>query len=98
MATSMMTDDESSKCANKKPERVASLLGASTEIIYRLGLGPKLVARSHECDWPIECLELPCISRPRMDPNKMTSSEIDDAVVLFLRETNLFTDYKIRLF
>ena len=83
MATSMMTDDESSKCANKKPERVASLLGASTEIIYRLGLGPKLVARSHECDWPIECLELPCISRPRMDPNKMTSSEIDDAVRTF---------------
>lgn len=70
-------DDESS---NKKPERVASLLGASTEIIYRLGLGEKLIARSHECDWPIECLKLPCISRPRMDPNAMSSSEIDDAV------------------
>jgi len=60
-----------------------SLLGASTEVIYRLGLGHKLVGRSHECDYPPACLKLPCISRPKIDPDSLSSSEIDDAVRTF---------------
>lgn len=84
-------DNAASVLAKQPPERVASLLGASTEIIYRLGLGDKLIARSHECDWPIECLKLPCISRPRMDPTTMSSSEIDDAVHTFsANEENIY--------
>lgn len=66
-----------------KPKRVVSLLGAATEVIYRLGLGEKLVGRSHECDYPPVCLKLPCISRPRMDPESLSSAQIDEAVRTF---------------
>lgn len=44
------------------------------------GLGQNLVGRSHECDYPPACLKLPCISRPRMDPESLSSLEIDEAV------------------
>lgn len=72
------TINAASKCG--KPNRVVSLLGAATEVIYRLGLGEKLIGRSHECDYPPACLKLPCISRPRMDPDSLSSVEIDEAV------------------
>jgi iron complex transport system substrate-binding protein len=62
-----------------QPKRVISLLGAATETIYRLGLGHRLVGRSHECDYPPDVLSLPCISRPRLDVNA-SSIEIDRAV------------------
>jgi iron complex transport system substrate-binding protein len=61
------------------PQRVVSLLGATTEIMYRLGLSDKLVGRSHECDYPPAVLKLPSISRPRLDP-EASSLEIDKAV------------------
>jgi len=76
--TSLLVDKE--KETDKKPQRVVSLLGASTETVYRLGLGSILVGRSHECDYPPLCLSLPCISRPRFDPETSSSKEIDDAV------------------
>ena len=37
-----------------KPQRIASLLASATEILYGLGLGEKVVAVSHECDFPPE--------------------------------------------
>ena len=63
----------------RQHQRVISLLGAATETIYRLGLGHRLVGRSHECDYPPDVLSLPCISRPRLDVNA-SSIEIDRAV------------------
>lgn len=62
-----------------QPQRVISLLGAATETLFRLGLGDKLVGRSHECDYPKACLALPCISRPRLDVDA-SSADIDAAV------------------
>ncbi len=44
--------------------RVVSLIASATEIVYALGLGDLLVARSHECDWPPEVARLPAASRP----------------------------------
>ena len=61
------------------PQRVVSLLGAATEVVFRLGLGHRLVGRSHECDFPPAVLSLPMISRPRLDP-LAPSKAIDDAV------------------
>lgn len=63
------------------PQRIVSLLGAATETIYRLGLGHRLVGRSHECDWPPAVLSLPMVSRPRLNVNS-PSKEIDAAVRL----------------
>ena len=35
--------------------RVLSLIASSTEIVYTLGCGDKLVGRSHECNPPPLC-------------------------------------------
>lgn len=60
--------------------RIASLLASGTEIASALGLGPNIVAISHECDYPPELLDRPRVTRPRFDPNGLTSGEVDAAV------------------
>lgn len=59
--------------------RIVSLLPAATEIACSLGLGGRLVARSHECDFPAEVAGLPALTRPRIDP-AAASRDIHDAV------------------
>jgi iron complex transport system substrate-binding protein len=61
-------------------QRIVSLLASGTEIVDALGLGDRLVAISHECDYPPELLDRPRASRPRFDPAGLGSGEIDAAV------------------
>jgi len=49
------------------PARIASLLASGTELVCALGLGDRLVARSHECDFPAWVKRLPAVSRPTFD-------------------------------
>ena len=60
--------------------KIVSLLASATEIVDALGLNGRLVAISHECDYPPSVLGLPRASRPRFDPEGLTSGEIDRAV------------------
>lgn len=60
--------------------RIVSLLASGTEIVDALGLGDRMVGISHECDFPEHLLSLPRLSRPRFDPNGLSSGEIDAAV------------------
>ncbi len=60
--------------------RIVSLLSSATEIVYELGLGDRLTAISHECDWPPEALRLPRVSRVRFDPAGLDSGQIDAEV------------------
>lgn len=60
--------------------RIVSLLASGTEIVDALGLGECLVGISHECDHPPQLLDRPRVSRPRFDPEGLTSGEIDAAV------------------
>jgi iron complex transport system substrate-binding protein len=66
--------------------RIASLLASATEIVVALGLEDRLVAISHECDYPPRVLDRPRLSRPRFDPTGLTSGEIDHAVRDAMRE------------
>lgn len=59
--------------------RIVSLLPAATEIVWALGLGDRLVGRSHECDWPSEVASLPCLTRSTIAPEE-SSGEIHAAV------------------
>lgn len=59
--------------------RIASLLPSATEIVYALGLGEHLVARSHECDYPPEAESVPVITYSLIPPD-LPSSEIDRLV------------------
>jgi iron complex transport system substrate-binding protein len=60
--------------------KIVSLLGSATEILFELGLERHLVGISHECDFPPDALNRPRVSRPRFDPEGLSSGEIDAAV------------------
>jgi iron complex transport system substrate-binding protein len=70
--------------AMTQPERIVSLLASGTELLCALGLGDKLVGRSHECDYPAWVRSLPEVSRPTFDVSG-SSREIDELVRTRLR-------------
>ena len=43
--------------------RIVSLVPSATEMLFALGLGPDVVAVTHECDYPPAALELPQVTR-----------------------------------
>lgn len=65
--------------------RIVSFLPAGTEILYALGAGDELLARSHECDFPPEVQMLPVISRPALKLESMSQADIDSAVATRLQ-------------
>jgi iron complex transport system substrate-binding protein len=60
--------------------RIASLLASATEMVCALGLDERLVAISHECDYPPEVLDRPRVTRARFDPERLDGAAIDRAV------------------
>jgi iron complex transport system substrate-binding protein len=56
--------------------RIVSLLPSSTEIVYALGLGERLVGVTHECDFPPAALGLPRLTASAL-PHASSSAEID---------------------
>ncbi len=67
------------KPSPRAPERIVSLLASGTELVCALGLGDKLVGRSHECDHPEWVKRLPQVSRPTFDVTG-SSHDIDELV------------------
>jgi len=61
------------------PQRIISLLPSATEILCALGLADRLLAVTHECDYPAAALAKPHITRSLLAPD-LTSGEIDAAV------------------
>ncbi len=59
--------------------RIVSLVPSATEILFALGLGPDLVAVTHECDYPAAARELPKVTRDVL-PSGLSGAEIDAAV------------------
>ena len=66
--------------------RICSFLPSATEIIAELGLIDSLVGVSEECRWPAEVVGLPVVTAARIDPSKLSSVEIDEAVRASLRD------------
>ena len=59
--------------------RIVSLVPSATEMLFALGLGPDLVAVTHECDYPAAARELPKVTRDML-PTGLNAAEIDAAV------------------
>ncbi len=59
--------------------RIVSLIPSATEMLFALGLGPDVIAVTHECDYPPAARELPKITRDVL-PEGLSSAEIDAAV------------------
>src|SRR6185503_11594488 len=66
------------------PQRIVSMLASGTELVCKLGLGDRLVGRSHECDHPRWVERLPVVSRPTFDVTG-SSGDIDAHVRRRLR-------------
>ncbi|MGE5216106.1 MAG: cobalamin-binding protein [Chloroflexota bacterium] len=65
--------------------RICSLLPGATEIAYLLGLGDHIVGVTHECDYPPDAKQKPIVVRSAIDPNLMSSEEIDRKVGVLLQ-------------
>jgi iron complex transport system substrate-binding protein len=59
--------------------RIVSLVPSATEMLFALGLGPDLIAVTHECDYPPAAAELPRITRDVL-PAGLSAAQIDAAV------------------
>jgi iron complex transport system substrate-binding protein len=59
--------------------RIVSLVPHATELLFAIGAGPEVVAVTHECDYPLEALALPRVTRDVL-PGGLSAAEIDAAV------------------
>jgi iron complex transport system substrate-binding protein len=59
--------------------RIASLVPSATEMLFALGVGDRVVAVTHECDYPPGAEQLPHLTRT-MIPEGLEAAEIDLAV------------------
>ena len=59
--------------------RIVSLVPSATEMLFALGLGPELIAVTHECDYPAAAGQLPRVTRDVL-PSGLDSAAIDAAV------------------
>ncbi len=60
--------------------RICSLLPSATEMIADLGLLDALVGVSEECKWPATVVGKPVVTAAKVDPSRLSSSEIDREV------------------
>jgi iron complex transport system substrate-binding protein len=67
-------------------DRICSLLPSTTEIVFALGLGDKLVAVTHECDYPSEATKLPAITSAGIDPASMSNRDLHNHVTSAVHE------------
>lgn len=65
--------------------RIVSLIASATEIVHALGAGGLQVGRSHECDWPVEVVELPPLTRAKFEVEG-SSRAIDDRVKALVQD------------
>jgi iron complex transport system substrate-binding protein len=59
--------------------RIASLVPSATEMLFALGLGDRVAAVTHECDYPPGAEQLPHLTRSTI-PEGLPTAEIDAAV------------------
>jgi iron complex transport system substrate-binding protein len=59
--------------------RIASLVPSATEMLFALGQGDRVVAVTHECDYPPGAEQLPHLTRSVI-PDGLDAAEIDEAV------------------
>ena len=61
-------------------QRICSLLPSATEIVYALGLGDRLVAVTHECDYPSAASARPAVTSAGFNPSSLSNRDIHNHV------------------
>jgi iron complex transport system substrate-binding protein len=77
--------------------RIASLVPSATEALFALGLGPQVVAVTHECDYPAEARSLPQLTRSLIPPRLTAAAEIDDEVKRLTAEGRALYELDVEL-
>jgi len=76
---------------SSEPRRIVSLVPAATELVFVLGAFDRVVAVSHECDFPPDVTKMPRVTASKID-STMPARELDAAVkALRKREESLYT-------
>lgn len=70
--------------------RIASLVPSATEIVAALGQAERIVARSHECDWPPEVARAPACTRARIDASKPSGAIHEEVGKLLAAALSLY--------
>lgn len=70
--------------------RILSLLPSATEIVCALGLGDRLVGRSHSCDFPVEVEALPVCTRTKIHTHRDSQSIHGDVTALLSQALGLY--------
>ena len=70
------------------PERIVSLNPATTELLFALGAGPRLVGRTHWDEWPAEALAVPDLGAGVRPNVEAVLAARPDLVVLYASEDN----------
>ena len=70
--------------------RIASLVPSATEIVAALGQAERIVARSHECDWPSEVTRAPACTRARIDASKPSGAIHEEVGKLLAAALSLY--------
>ena len=68
--------------------RIVSLSPASTELLFRLGLGDRVVGRTHFCDWPPAALAVPDLGNGIEPSVEAVAARRPDLVVLYASAAN----------
>jgi len=76
--------------------RIISLLPSATEIICSLGLREHLVGVTHECDYPVDVVGLPIVTKSAI-PHDASSIEIDQLVRSQLETTTALFSLNVEL-
>jgi iron complex transport system substrate-binding protein len=74
------------------PERrIVSFLPSSTEILYEIGAGEKIVGVTHECNYPPDSKRKPKVIKSSFDSAEINSKEIDRRIVelVLLRQRHI---------
>jgi iron complex transport system substrate-binding protein len=71
--------------------RIVSLLPSATEILTCLGLGDRIVGRSHECDYPPDMGDRPICTASSIDTQKSSAAIDADVQAMAQKALSLYT-------
>ena len=66
--------------------RIVSFLPSATELLYELGVQDNLYGVTHECQFPEDARQKPCVIRSVIESEKLTSNEINQQTCQLLTE------------
>jgi len=84
-----ITDDWGRTVALASPaQRIVSLSPSSTEILFAIGAGPRLVGRTAYCDWPLAARAVPSVGNGIEPSVEAVAARRPDLVVLYASAAN----------